>query len=43
MSQTILIKNAQIVNEGKVFKGDVRIENQRFSAIEENITAYYLV
>ena len=33
-----LIKNAQIVNEGKIFKGDVLIENDLIAKISENIT-----
>jgi dihydroorotase len=33
----ILIKNAQIVNEGKIFKSDVLIENDSIAAISENI------
>jgi len=41
MSQSILIKNAKVVNEGKIFETDVRIENQRFSAINKNITALH--
>ncbi|MFK7050698.1 Allantoinase [Flavobacterium columnare] len=35
--KTILIKNAQIVNEGQIFKGDVLIENQFIIDISENI------
>ncbi len=34
-----LIKNAQIVNEGKIFKGDVLIENDLIAEISENIPA----
>ncbi|MFK6999344.1 dihydroorotase [Flavobacterium oreochromis] len=34
---TILIKNAQIVNEGQIFKGDVLIENEFIIDIAENI------
>ncbi|PIE50380.1 MAG: dihydroorotase [Flavobacteriales bacterium] len=33
----ILIKNAQIVNENKIFKGDVLIENDSIVKIAENI------
>lgn len=33
-----LIKNAQIVNEGKIFKSDVLIENDLIAKISENIT-----
>jgi dihydroorotase len=35
--QSILIKNAQIVNEGKIIKGDVLIENEFIVDIAENI------
>lgn len=35
--KTILIKNAQIVNEGQIFKGDVLIENEFIKDIAENI------
>lgn len=37
--QTILIKNAQIVNEGKIFKSDVLIENEFIVEISEEISA----
>jgi dihydroorotase len=33
----ILIKNAQIVNEGKIFKSDVLIENDLIAKISETI------
>jgi dihydroorotase len=36
---SILIKNARIVNENKVFKGDVLIENNIIKEIYESITA----
>jgi dihydroorotase len=36
--QTFLIKNAQIVNEGKTFKGDVLIEGDRITEISESIS-----
>tara|TARA_R110002049_G_scaffold115236_4_gene267103 strand:- start:24 stop:1364 length:1341 start_codon:yes stop_codon:yes gene_type:complete len=36
--QTILIKNANIVNEGKTFKGDVRIENDIIAEVSESIS-----
>ncbi|ANO49439.1 dihydroorotase [Flavobacterium columnare] len=36
--KTILIKNAQIVNEGHIFKGDVLIENEFIIDIAEHIT-----
>ncbi|MEM9679544.1 MAG: dihydroorotase [Bacteroidota bacterium] len=39
MSDTILIKNAKIVNEGKTFEGDVFIENGYISQIEDSISA----
>ena len=35
--QSYLIKNAQIVNENKVFKGDVLIEGEFIKEIGENI------
>ncbi|MBP9792379.1 MAG: dihydroorotase [Flavobacterium sp.] len=35
----ILIKNAQIVNEGKIIKGDVLIENEFIVAIAQTIAA----
>jgi len=34
---SILIKNAQIVNEGKIIKGDVLIENEFIIDVNENI------
>ncbi|MBP6557506.1 MAG: dihydroorotase [Flavobacterium sp.] len=36
---TVLIKNAKIVNEGKVFEGDVLIENELIVEIAESISA----
>lgn len=36
--QAILIKNAKIVNEGKILNGDVLIEGDRIAAIDENIS-----
>ena len=33
-----LIKNAQLVNEGKIYKADVLIENQKIKQIATNIT-----
>lgn len=36
--QSILIKNAQIVNEGKIYKGDVLIENELIAEVAEDIT-----
>lgn len=35
----ILIKNAKIVNEGKIFEGDLLIENQIISEIADSISA----
>ena len=37
--KTILIKNAQIVNEGQIFKGDVLIENEFIIDIASHIEA----
>ena len=37
--KSILIKNARIVNEGKIFDGDVLIENQFITEISESISA----
>ena len=37
--RTTLIKNANIVNEGKIFLGDVLIENDLIVEIEESISA----
>lgn len=36
---TVLIKNANIVNEGKIFKGDVLIDGDRIAEISESISA----
>lgn len=36
--QPILIKNAKIVNEGRIFKGDVLIENEFIVQVAENIS-----
>ena len=38
MTRKILIKNAQLVNEGRVFSSDVRIRNQRIETISKSIT-----
>lgn len=38
MNQSILIKNANIVNEGKIFKGDVLIRNEIIEQIGNHIT-----
>ena len=35
--KSILIKNAQIVNEGKIFAGDVLVKNQRIERIDTSI------
>lgn len=37
--QSVLIKNARIVNEGKVIEGDLRIREQRISHIDKEIKA----
>ena len=37
--KSILIKNARIVNEGKIFDGDVLIESQFITEISESISA----
>lgn len=37
--KTILIKNAQIVNEGKIIKGDVMIEGDRIAEVGGSISA----
>lgn len=39
MTQSTLIKNAKIVNEGKVVEGDLRIKGQRISHIDKEIIA----
>jgi dihydroorotase len=36
--QTYLIKNAQIVNEGKILKGDVLIQNDRIEEVSASIS-----
>lgn len=36
---TFLIKNAKIVNEGKIFEGDVLIEDELISKVEKSISA----
>ena len=38
MARKILIKNAQLVNEGRVFSSDVRICNERIEKISGSIT-----
>lgn len=37
----VLIKNARIVNEGTIFKGDVLIENERIKEIADSISAKF--
>ena len=37
--KSTLIKNARIVNEGKIIEADLRIEGQRISRIETELTA----
>ncbi|MEZ4930514.1 MAG: dihydroorotase, partial [Saprospiraceae bacterium] len=37
--KTVLIKNANIVNEGKIFNGDVLVEGDRISEIGESISS----
>lgn len=39
MKSSILIKNATIINEGKIFESDVLIENERIVKIEPNLSA----
>jgi dihydroorotase len=39
MTNTVLIKNAKIVNEGIIFEGDVLIENEFIVEIAESISA----
>jgi dihydroorotase len=41
--QTILIKNAQIVNEGNIFSGDVLVKNGRIEKINTSISVDYQV
>ena len=38
MSRTLLIKNVKIINENKMFEGDIRIKDQRFESISKNIS-----
>src|SRR6187399_2805501 len=37
--KTILIRNANIVNEGKVFAGDVLIKGQRIEVIDKDLSS----
>lgn len=39
MIHRVLIKNAQIVNEGKIVKGDVLVEGDRIAEISDSISA----
>ncbi|MCH9660717.1 MAG: dihydroorotase [Bacteroidetes bacterium] len=39
MKQTVLIKNANIVNEGSIIKGDVLIEGDRIAEVADSISA----
>ncbi len=39
MSQTLLIKNAQVVNEGNVVEGDIRITDRRISHLGGELAA----
>ena len=36
--KAVLIKNANIVNEGKIFKGDVLVQDGRIAEISETIS-----
>lgn len=38
-AKTVLIKNAKIVNEGKIFEGDILIENEIIKEISDSISA----
>ncbi|PTM11698.1 MAG: dihydroorotase, partial [Bacteroidetes bacterium] len=38
-NKTILIKNARIVNEGKIFNGDILIENEYIKEVASSISA----
>src|SRR5210317_1377849 len=38
-TKTILIKNARIVNEGKIFTGDILIENEFIKEVADSISA----
>ena len=38
MMNTVLIKNAKIVNEGRIFEGDVLIEGEFIKEIAQNIS-----
>lgn len=40
-NKMVLIKNARIVNEGTIFKGDVLIENERIKEIADSISAKF--
>jgi dihydroorotase len=40
MTRKVLIKNAQLVNEGRVFSSDVRIFNERIENISGHINLF---
>jgi dihydroorotase len=39
MSQSTLIKNAKIINEGNIYEADIRVKDQRFERIDTSISA----
>ena len=39
MVKSTLIKNVNIVNEGKIFKGDIRIKQEKISLISPSISS----
>ena len=39
MIESTLIRNVNIVNEGKIFKGDIRINQQKISLIAPSISS----
>ena len=38
-NKIVLIKNARIVNEGKIFTGDILIENEYIKEVADSISA----
>ena len=38
MTKSTLIKNVKIVNEGKIFKGDIRINHEKITSIASSIS-----
>ncbi|NNK83649.1 MAG: dihydroorotase, partial [Flavobacteriaceae bacterium] len=38
-NKTVLIKNARIVNEGKIISGDILIENELIKEVADTISA----